>query len=323
MTTVSIFAKKPEASPELMVATARVYERTGNYEAAAGEYEKALKKTPNDVATILSYAHLLDHEGKLADATQMYQRAIKTNPHEPAAYNDLGLCLARRGMMKDSSQALAKAVEMQPERELYRNNYASVLVEMKRVDEALVQLKAAHPEAVAQYNLAVMLQQHNQDALAYDHFRRALELDPGFAQAREWTQRLTARNSTGIQLAQAPTYASPATNAQMAAYQAVSPPPVRVASVPAPVASPGSYGVAPQPEAVSSYLRPELSPRIEAGQLAAHYGAVGTSDQPNSTGSPVTGNVQSSEPAMPPMPDSFRNYPAASGADFQYLPPVQ
>ncbi|HEY2762308.1 MAG TPA: tetratricopeptide repeat protein, partial [Pirellulales bacterium] len=118
--TVSIFAKKPEASSELHVATARIYERNGNYELAADEYQAALKKTPNDVATLLSYAHLLDHQGKLADATKIYERAVKANPNEPAAYNDLGLCFARREMMKESAKALTKAIELQPDRPLYR-----------------------------------------------------------------------------------------------------------------------------------------------------------------------------------------------------------
>ena len=224
------------------------------------------------MVTLLSYAHLLDHENKLAEATQIYQRAIKAAPREPAAYNDLGLCFARRGMLKDSSQALAKAVELQPDRALYRNNLAGVLVEQNRVDEALAQLKAAHPEAVAQYNLAVMLQQHRQDALAYNHFQRALEIDPSMSQAREWTQRLAARNPAGVQVAQSQVNGSQASNAQMAGYQAAVAPPVRIASVPAPTTRAGSYGVAPEPEAVSSYLRPELSPTIETGQVGARYG---------------------------------------------------
>ena len=276
--TVSIFAKKPEASPELHVATARIYERNGNYELAADEYQAALKKTPNDVATLLSYAHVLDHQGKLADATKIYERAIKANPNEPAAYNDLGLCFARREILNDSAKALAKAVELQPDRPLYRNNLASVMVQQGKPDDALAQLKAVHPEAVAQYNLGVMLGEHNQDALAEAHFQRALQADPTMSQAQVWRERLAARNGVpaGRQLAAARQQAwQVANNTQTVAYQPTTPPPARMAAVPAPNPVVNSYGVAPEPEAVSSYLRPELSPTIENARLASRYGASG------------------------------------------------
>jgi Tfp pilus assembly protein PilF len=315
--TVSIFAKQPEASPELHVATARVYERTGNYEAAADEYDKALKKSPNDVATLLSYAHLLDHEGKLTDAAKMYQRAIKANPHEPAAYNDLGLCLARKGSIKDSAAALSKAVELQPDRPLYRNNLASVLVEEGRPDDALAQLKAVHPEAVAQYNVGVMLQQHKQDAQAEAHFRAALALDPTMKEAHEWSERLAARNPGSSQFA-----ATQSSGTQMAAYQGPTAMPVRVASVPAPSDRPGFYGTAPEPGAVSNYLHPELSPTIDAARSANRYGMSSASDASGSAAGMSTGITgQSGVLAMPPTPDSVRSYQPTVMP--QYLPPVQ
>jgi Tfp pilus assembly protein PilF len=318
--TVSIFAKKPEASPELHVATARIYERNGNYELAADEYQAALKKTPNDVATLLSYAHLLDHQGKLADATKIYERAIKANPNEPAAYNDLGLCFARREMMKDSAKVLGKAVELQPDRPLYRNNLASVMVQQGKPDDALAQLKAVYPEAVAQYNLGVMLGEHNQDAIAEAHFQRALQTDPTMSQAQVWRERLAARNGAASrQLAAA---SQPglqvASNMQTLAYQP-SPSPARVSAVPAPNSVVNSYGVAPEPEAVSSYLRPELSPTIENARLASRYGAPGAYAG-SAAGNAMPANING--PAMPPMPESVGTYGQVMAPDIHYLPPI-
>jgi Flp pilus assembly protein TadD len=235
-TTTSIFAKKPEPSPELCVATARVYEKSGNYNGAIAEYETALKQAPNYVPALLSYGHLLDHQGKLAEATKLYQRAVKANPKEAAAYNDLGLCLARRGMAADAIGALGAAVQLQPDRPLYRNNLAVLLVEQHRPDDALAQLRTMNTEAIANYDLGVLLAQHQQASLAQAHFQRALELEPSFVEAQQWSQHLAQRESAIA--------SAPSTSSQSAAPQP------RLASVPTFMQRPVIYGGPPKPAAV-------------------------------------------------------------------------
>ena len=300
--TESVFAKKPEASTDLHIATARVYEGNGNYTAAADEYQKALKKSPNNVVALLSYGHLLDHEGKLPEATKIYTQATKASPSEPAAFNDLGLCLARRGMTKDSIKALTKAVDLQPARPLYRNNLATVLVEANRTDDAMAQLKAVHPEAVAHYNLGVLLQQHKQEALAQTYFHRALELDPTFAAAREWCDRLSPQQGG---------------QTQVAGYERVVAPPSRVAVVPAPSPRAGSYGAAPDPQAVSNYLRPDPTPTIQAARQGDRYAGFGSA-------APQSAQVvRPSDALQPPTPESLSNYQPALNSELHFLPPVQ
>jgi len=298
--TESVFAKKPEASTDLHLATARLYEGNGNYTGAAEEYQKALKKSPNNVVTLLSYAHLMDHEGKLPEATKLYIQATKAAPNEPAAYNDLGLCLARQRAMKDSIKALTKAVELQPARPLYRNNLATVLVEAKRPDDALAQLKAVHPESVAQYNLGVLLEQHNQTEVAQTHFRRALELDPTFAAAREWCDRLAPQR---------------AGQSQVAGYERVIASPSRVAVVPTPSPRSGSYGAAPEPQAVSNYLRPEPTPTIQTAQVGDRYAGF-------TNAAPSAQAVRAND-SMPPTPEGLSNYQPTLSSELHFLPPVQ
>jgi tetratricopeptide (TPR) repeat protein len=242
-----LFAKKEEPSPELCVATARVYERSGNYTAAAAEYETALKETPDYVPALLSYGHLMDHQDKLADATKLYQRAVKSNPKEAATYNDLGLCFARRRMMADSLSALTTAVQLQPDRPLYRNNLAVVLVDQHRPDDAFTQLRAVNNEAVANYDLGVLLEHQKQDALAQAHFQRALELNPSFAEARQWSQYLAER---------APAMASPPSISS----QPAAPPGPRIASVPTSMQRPGFYGGPPKPVVAGPVPNPSSMP---------------------------------------------------------------
>ncbi len=181
--------------PELYVATARLYEKDGNFVAAADQYQKALKVGPNDIVATLSYAHMLDRQNKLDQATELYLRAVKAHPHEAAAQNDLGLCYARRRMFNESAAALSKAVALQPDRELYRNNLASVLIEQNRPQDALKQLQAVQADSVAHYNIGFLLQTRGDDRLAAAYFKKASELDPTFAQAHDWEMRMVARIS--------------------------------------------------------------------------------------------------------------------------------
>jgi Tfp pilus assembly protein PilF len=304
--TLGWFGKKREPTPELYVATARMYERNGNFDGAADQYQKALKKVPNDVPALLGYAHLLDHQNKLVDATTQYQKAIKANPKESAAYNDLGLCLARRGMICDATKNVTKAVELQPDRVLYRNNLAKLLVEQNRSEEALAQLRTVHTEAIAHYNLAVLLDEHKQEALAESHLRQALELDPSFTQARDWTFRLAARTGNP---APAQAYARPATQPPTGGSYGMSSPP-------AISPRPGAYGVAPEPES-SRYLRPEMTTTVGPNSQGTPYG--GAAGQ---AGAANMRYIRPSDSASPPTPDNIGNYQPSTDSELRFLPPV-
>jgi tetratricopeptide (TPR) repeat protein len=189
---------KPKIGPDLYVASARLHEHNGNFIGAAEQYEKALKIDPNNLVAMLSCAHMLDRQGKLDQATPLYQRAAQTHPHEAAAFNDLGLCYARRRMLNESIAALSDAVRLQPERELYRNNLATVLVEQNRADEALKQLQAVQADSVAHYNVGYLLQQHGQNQLAAAYFNQAAQMDPTFTAARDWSLRIAQRTAGSL-----------------------------------------------------------------------------------------------------------------------------
>ncbi|HEY2882888.1 MAG TPA: tetratricopeptide repeat protein [Pirellulales bacterium] len=323
VTTTSIFAKKKEASPQLHLATARMYESRGEYAEAATQYDLALKDTPNDVATLLSYGHLMDHQGKLPEATKLYQRAVKANPREPAAYNDLGLCLARRGNLNDAMKSVARASQLAPDRALYRNNLATLLVEQHKTDEALAQLRSVHDESIANYNLAVMLHQHKQDTLATVHFQRALELNPSFNEARDWLAQLAMGPAASIEIAG----------------NTPSAPPIRMAAVPQPSMNNGSYNAggesgpmyagqqfapaaAPAPVQIYQPQFQRQSESIAIPPSKQYYPAQYSQPQfqpPQQQMPPQTGMYRGNEP-MPPTPDNLGNYQPAINSElhFQY-----
>jgi tetratricopeptide (TPR) repeat protein len=188
----SVFADAPQPDAKLHVQFARAHEKSGNFPAAAEQYEKALALAPADVQILLSYARLRDRQGQFDAAVPLYERAVKADPASASAVNDLGLCYARQGHHDKAVAALNRAIKLQPDRKLYRNNLATVYVEMGRIDDAYHQLAAAHPPAVAHYNLGYLLTQANNAPAARQQFAAALASDPKLTAAQQWLDRLPA-----------------------------------------------------------------------------------------------------------------------------------
>ena len=188
---------KASAGPDLYVRVARLYEQSGKISQAAEQYRKALELKQDYLGALLGYARLLDRMNNPAEALRLYQRATATHPNRPVVYYNLGLFQARRGQLVEALPSLERAIKLQPNNPQYRNNMAIVLVEMGRSSEAFVQLKAAHSEPVAFYNLGFLLEKHGDLALAAQYFQMALQKDPSLAQARLGLNRLAAARSRG------------------------------------------------------------------------------------------------------------------------------
>jgi hypothetical protein len=74
---------------------------------------------------------------------------------------------------------------------LYRNNLATVLVDIKQYNEAYEQLAAVHPPAIANYNLGILVNRKGDKAEALARFQQAAALDPKLAQAQTMVAKLS------------------------------------------------------------------------------------------------------------------------------------
>jgi tetratricopeptide (TPR) repeat protein len=181
----SLDSRPKTMGPDVYIAAGRMYETQGKFPEALQQYERALKTTPNDLASLISIARLHDRQGNFPKAIEAYNRAAQAHPKSGLVQNDLGLCYARQ---KDAGRAienLTKACELAPKNPKYRNNLATVLVENGRTDDAFKQLKALNSEGVAHYNLAYMLIARQRNDEAAQHLRSALQIEPELAAARE------------------------------------------------------------------------------------------------------------------------------------------
>ncbi len=329
-------SKKTKTGPDLNVAMAHMLERNGKLNDAIEQYKKALQIDDKYLPAVEGLGHLEDRQGNLEAATAWYQRAIEIAPREGKLHNDLGLCYHRRAMLPESAKAFRKAIELQPDRPLFRNNLASVLVEMNQNSAALEQLIAANGAPVGHYNLGYLLWRKGEQAAADAEFQAALAIDPSFEAARTWVAKLhpgveasalASRNSSASPVAIAPTGdsagdsvgdASAAPAAQTADRRAL---PASNLTATAPTAA---YPFAPTARAmptVSSVAEmgsPEVAPQAGDGSNAtAVVGADETTPSTPSNASPPgtsAASVNNLAPSASITPIIYPNAPAASSA---------
>lgn len=181
---------KARPSPQLYVAMARLSENANEMASAEEYYEKALKLDAKYLDALLGLGRLKDREGKWDEALAYYQKAVKFHPKDATAWNHLGLCLARSNRLRDAQEALEKAIQIAPKESRYRHNMATVCIQMGDLQTALRHLQAVHDEATASYNLGYLLAQKGDYVAAVRYFDRALQLRPGFEDARLWKSSL-------------------------------------------------------------------------------------------------------------------------------------
>jgi tetratricopeptide (TPR) repeat protein len=177
-------------TPEFFVYAAQMCEKQGDVAQARQNLQRALAMWPNNADVIRAAARTEDRQGNLPLAENLYQRAVAANPQNAAALNDLGLCLAREGKLDASLQVIEQAIQLQPDKALFRNNAATVLVEMRQDQRALAQLATVHPPAEANYNLGQLLVERGRAADAGPYFQAALQQNPGMQKAQEALAKL-------------------------------------------------------------------------------------------------------------------------------------
>jgi len=302
--------KQRKATPELYVSVARLAERGGNSKGAIEQYEKALQVDPNHLDALLGYGRLLDRQGHMKQATQYYVRATKAHPKDAAPFNDLGLCYARQSLFSDAAAALSEAVELQPDRELYRNNIATVLVELGRTEEAISQLSAVHGEPIAHYNVGVLLNNHGDTRGATEQFAMAVQKKPDFVEARRWLDDLRGRETLppATQTAAAP-IASPVSLKRPAQHASEPGPALRTMKEAQPSAAARSAaGSLPQRRQAS---RPPVDHR-QVADTRQQQSALPQASGPRQALPPVSVPAWSPDndgvdgPAIPPTPEQVR-----------------
>lgn len=257
-------------SPEFYIFAGQMCERQGDIQQARGNFQHALNLWPGHVEVLRAAARMEDRQGNLPVAENLYQQAVTANPQHAGALNDLGLCLARQGKLEPSLQVLEQAVQLQPAKALYRNNAATVLVEIHQDQRALAHLAAVHDAPNANYNLGQLLVQRNRAADATPYFQAALQLKPDMQVAQDALNKLQGGQvaismppgSTTPTISQAPIQPGPMVSPQQSwpaapqpAYPQTARAPGMETSSTAPRYLPSPVPVATRPSAIGTVVR--------------------------------------------------------------------
>lgn len=202
----------PPATPDLEISLAKLSEQRGDIAGARGHFQRALSKWPGHAEALHEAALMEDRLGQFPLAERLYQQAVAANPADARTLNDLGVCLGRQGKLDQSIQLIERAVHLQPDKALYRNNAATVLVEMRQDQRAIGHLSAVHGAAEMQYNMGQLLVARNRASEAESYYRAALAVKPDMQAASAALAQLrgelpaprTEQPTTAPQVAQAP-----------------------------------------------------------------------------------------------------------------------
>jgi tetratricopeptide (TPR) repeat protein len=284
-----------QPTPEQVISIAQLCERQGDVQQARHHFQRALGMWPGHAEVLRAAARMEDRCNQLQLAEHLYRQAVATNPQHAGALNDLGLCLARQGKLDASLQMIEQAVQLQPGKPLYRNNAATVLVELRQDQKALAHLTAVHGSAEANFNVGQLLVQRARPSEAVPYFIAAIEQKPDFVAAQEALAKLQG----------------PVVSTQTAAASA---PVAETASAPAATVTESVPEVATQPAA--PVATPGVVPQQDPS-IGPQFG------YPATARSPELGQSSQVPPGYYPP---TRPFPAtgtpAYGPNPRYLPPV-
>jgi tetratricopeptide (TPR) repeat protein len=125
------------------------------------------------------------------EAEKLFRDAIRLNPHLVGSLNNLSVLLRGKGELPEAIELQRKASEEHPRWGLMHRNLASVLTQNRQFAEAVTSFEKAisldSNDVESRYNLGLILSETRTDAeslqAALEHFRKAVALQPRFAEA--------------------------------------------------------------------------------------------------------------------------------------------
>jgi Flp pilus assembly protein TadD len=138
---------------------------------------------------------ILGRTGELDAAAEEYRKALAIENDYPEACNNLGDVRFRQGRLDEAVAEYLKAVELDGRYVLARNNLARAYAQEGNLPAAENQLREAlavnSRNAMTHFNLGVILAMKGDKAGAIEHCEEALRLDPDFSTARAYLRELT------------------------------------------------------------------------------------------------------------------------------------
>src|SRR5262249_2250042 len=131
----------------------------------------------------------------LPRALEVYQKGVADHPKEAELWYELGLCYARNKQWEQALENLHQAVDLDPENRTRVRSLGFCLARTGNIDESFAVFAKLDGEAIAHYQVARMLLHLNQDQLARQHLRLAVQLKPDLTSASQLLASLESGQS--------------------------------------------------------------------------------------------------------------------------------
>ncbi|MDQ2640901.1 MAG: tetratricopeptide repeat protein [Pseudomonadota bacterium] len=110
LATLDSLTKRFPDHPDVEYTRATVLESGGRTRDALTQFDRALKRRPEDPQLLNAYGYTLaDHSQRLNDAEAMIRKALEVSPDNPAIQDSLGWLLFRRGRTNEALKMLERA----------------------------------------------------------------------------------------------------------------------------------------------------------------------------------------------------------------------
>ncbi len=161
-----------------------IYNGTGKYAEAAGEFSQALDANPNDPDAYRGLAYAYEHMDKIAEAEQTYYRALELRPEYWGGYNWLGRFLYSHGRYQEAAEMFTRVIELAPDNVRGHSNLCGIYLAMGRYADATPPCERSvriRPTQAAYANLGTVYFYQRRFSEAAAAYEKAVRLDERLA----------------------------------------------------------------------------------------------------------------------------------------------
>ena len=173
--------------PDALHLLATVARETGRADLAIDLYRRLLRRHPAIPIAHNSLGNLLQEREEWQEAIACYQAALAHDSRYASAYFNLGHALLHTNELMRAEHFLRQAAALAPRDAQVRAGLARALVEQGKEEEATAETCRSlelDPDSAAIHNDAGVVHSNLGDFdTAREHYRRALDLEPGFSKA--------------------------------------------------------------------------------------------------------------------------------------------
>lgn len=177
--------KDPPISANTHFAAGQLAESEGRIPQAIEQYKQALALNPRQADAMfrlgVAYAQVRD----FPSAIGTWNRYIELTGGSATGFSNLGFCQELAGNPSAAEAAYQKGIAHDQKNEPCHVNYGLMLARNGRPVEGLHQLQIVLPPAEAHYDLAGVYEMQGRKQEARAEYKKAIDLDPQFQDAKQ------------------------------------------------------------------------------------------------------------------------------------------